>query len=808
MAEAKQPNFRLRFARKQRHMTQKELAEKIGVSPITVNRWENGQNKPDFYAIERLVEVLGRSEEELGLIDVPVSASQALYQSDMDVLSPEPQTFSQMPDKVDAIYRMISKQSVNAAVIYGVAGVGKSTLATMLFEHARIVRQTNAGPFQIEEHLLTIEPATTFAELGERILSLCRIPSPGLYHLLPKYQAKAFFSSLCLDQDQPRLIVLDQFENLLDNRSAVGRAGVLAWLRLLASMPCPTHFVLTSRLNFAGSLSSSTSALHFYPLDGLTISAGIQLLRLRGVGTVVPDEVLRAVVERCKGHALSLVILAALIRLHGGTLQMVLEDASFEQAWTDQIAHTLLERLNIQRFPLAQRNVLLALSIYREAVPYQAISVIYPEQTYIQTLHALTALRKHHLVEANNGRYLLHASIAAFARTQFAPYDETMNAQLLREAHIRASRFYQQHRGTRAQTQHKPSHDSIHTAIEIFWHLCQAEQWEKAFQTLHHEQIYTDYHHQQGRNAVLVELYEMLVPLEKWNPSFTERALFFEERGRIYHKLSNNQAAYANYRELVDASEQAQRPDVLCRGLQYMGAALDDMGRKSEAHEAYQRAYEIAVRCDNRHIQAIALTRLAWILSEDSEGHEATDDEKKQAEAMCSQSIDILKQLLKKKPRDRDLRRSLADAYGFLGWVYERSCLPMQARTSFMQAFHIFQSLEERIEEAWMICTTAITYVETGEIDEAMQRYHAALAVFCQTRHRRGEGWTLWRLVGIMQRPEQLSEALLLAERAWMIFHEDVDEVGAKCAYETLECIAHKLLCLILESECRRRWVG
>ncbi|MCM1115333.1 MAG: helix-turn-helix domain-containing protein [Clostridium sp.] len=51
--------------RKEKNMTQKDLADKIGVSDKAVSRWENGKNYPDIEMIQMLGEVLGVSVSEL-----------------------------------------------------------------------------------------------------------------------------------------------------------------------------------------------------------------------------------------------------------------------------------------------------------------------------------------------------------------------------------------------------------------------------------------------------------------------------------------------------------------------------------------------------------------------------------------------------------------------------------------------------------------------------------------------------------------------------------------------------------------------
>jgi len=61
------PNERLRRAREQHNLTQKELADKIGVTNITVNRWENGKVMPVPYYRQKLCDFFQMGAEALGL---------------------------------------------------------------------------------------------------------------------------------------------------------------------------------------------------------------------------------------------------------------------------------------------------------------------------------------------------------------------------------------------------------------------------------------------------------------------------------------------------------------------------------------------------------------------------------------------------------------------------------------------------------------------------------------------------------------------------------------------------------------------
>lgn len=66
----------LRDLRKTKSMTQKQLAQKIGVVPKTVSKWETGNGMPDISAIPKLAKILETSEGALLSSDTVYNAEQ------------------------------------------------------------------------------------------------------------------------------------------------------------------------------------------------------------------------------------------------------------------------------------------------------------------------------------------------------------------------------------------------------------------------------------------------------------------------------------------------------------------------------------------------------------------------------------------------------------------------------------------------------------------------------------------------------------------------------------------------------------
>jgi tetratricopeptide (TPR) repeat protein/DNA-binding XRE family transcriptional regulator len=66
---------RLRQERIARNWRQRDLAEQVGTSELTIRRWERGQQQPSAYFRIKLCTLFGKSAEELGLVKVNPSPS-------------------------------------------------------------------------------------------------------------------------------------------------------------------------------------------------------------------------------------------------------------------------------------------------------------------------------------------------------------------------------------------------------------------------------------------------------------------------------------------------------------------------------------------------------------------------------------------------------------------------------------------------------------------------------------------------------------------------------------------------------------
>lgn len=56
----------IKFIRMRKHITQKELAEAVGVSPVTISRIESGRNQPSWNLANKIAEYLDCSLNDFG----------------------------------------------------------------------------------------------------------------------------------------------------------------------------------------------------------------------------------------------------------------------------------------------------------------------------------------------------------------------------------------------------------------------------------------------------------------------------------------------------------------------------------------------------------------------------------------------------------------------------------------------------------------------------------------------------------------------------------------------------------------------
>lgn len=148
MQEKDKPVRRSKLAieRRRQNLSQEELAAKLGVSPITVSRWERGISFPDSYACQRLCEVFGKeSIEELGfeLADTEIVEGQDTIQAlskaeqredehDSDLVSHQDIELHRNTSQSEQRFEQLSQQAIQTNIEYSVThSVGQNSVVSL-----------------------------------------------------------------------------------------------------------------------------------------------------------------------------------------------------------------------------------------------------------------------------------------------------------------------------------------------------------------------------------------------------------------------------------------------------------------------------------------------------------------------------------------------------------------------------------------------------------------------------------------------------------------------------------------------------
>lgn len=781
----------LRYERERCGWSQAELASKIGSDSRTVARWENGKSWPRPYLRRALCDVFQRDAEAFGLLSgsqatgdpVPLATAPAvgvqekeapsdmlsnaetdarIYQNILGFPPPtHPGTIQQREKMVQAISQHLLQAQTTALVLTGIGGIGKSTLAALVYRYTLEQYQRGESPFAAPPLWLTVNENATMSNLVGTLLEAFGKALPDLGRLTPQAQVLTLFHAFNAPE-KARLIVLDQFENVLDWQTGYAlpeRPGIGEWLDALNGQPCACKILLTSRPWPKGTRDYPETQMHDYPIIGLEIMEGVALLRTHGIQEKqATTRQLQVAVERCDGHAFALILLASLLRQNRSlNLTLLFEHSLYQHLWYGDIAHNLLDYIYLQQLNSTQRELLVAFSLYREPVPLEAclaLTHFSATEQYEPVLSALRVLLTQHLLQAcGDALYQLHVIVSNYA--QGRKLLEHQQAAVF-STHSRAARYYleQSLPGDRVKGQRKGIHD-IQPFIEASWHLCQAQLWQDAFNLIQREEIYFDLR-RWGGNATILELYLLLFPLERWCQSPTQEAVIFDQLGRVYGTLGKKELALEYYERALRLYQMQGNRQGECRTLNHLASVQENLGKGALARELHAQALALGQSFGDRKGEADALNGLAWI------AHLWRQEE--EALAYYKQALVIYRETA------NDVGES--DALNGMGLVYQATGEKQRAFQLIEQALHLRRTNKDRMGEGRTLNNLGLLYADLGQEDQAYRCYRQSFLIRKETGDRHGEGVVLYNIGKICYRQKQFAQALACWLQAREIFAE------------------------------------
>src|SRR6266567_2575512 len=674
----------------------------------------------------------------------------------------DPRTIQQREQVVREVYTKLIQPNIYAFALTGIGGIGKSTLAALIYRYVEEQRQTHTNPFLAETLWLRIDPSVTMIDIISNLCKALCIQQPDVSTLSPQNQAFALFNILN-SVDKPRLVVLDQFENVLDDNghAKADRPGIGEWLDALNSHPCTCRMLLTSRPNPQGTHEFPSTCLQTHLVEGLSEAEGIELLRKWNVNATEVD--MRAALHRCKGHALSLALLASLLQKRNLSLATLLNEPQHAQLWKGNLAEKLLDDIH-KELDDVQRKLLAGFSVYREPMPIEAATAIFDDNVSIESSRldlAIDVLLVQHLLQAmREGQYQLHAIVADYARDHMIEGDEQANPKAVLVAHTRAAQYYlERTKASSHPREQRRQVGDVHDLIEAICQYCQAEKQQVAYDLMAKEGIYADLR-RWGGNAILLELYELLLPLDRWCSNRLYEVEIYSNLGEVYRILG----------QMGPARKYLERGLSICKGianqakeawiLTKLGRVYYELGRKKEAEEFLKQALEI-------------------------HGEEGDKEGKAKTLRYLGQVYDRLEQIeLAQESYQESLRiyREIGDKRGE-GWVLYtlgnlyNARMPSiqqkkQARKDCEKALQILKEVGDREKIAWAFTYLGRSYNALGKHKDAIDFYEEAIPIHREVGNRRGEGWTFYNLGKAFADLRGDEEALKYYEQALNIQRE------------------------------------
>jgi tetratricopeptide (TPR) repeat protein len=534
----------------------------------------------------------------------------------------DPQYIAQRADEVSAILRMLTQKQTSAVMLIGSPGVGKSTLAALLYQR---MLQAQQASMPAPRHLvwLTLDTYTTLPDLITAILRSINASEPGLFLLTPERQISTLLRALRRKQEAA-LIVLDQFEFLLHPEVQQGAAGsgiLPLFLQMLQTDLGNSRILLTSyKSPYADEIEESRVRL--YLVSHISMPEGIMLLQQRGVEGSY--EALSLVWQRCAGHVFALILFHALMRLSDTALSYLLEAPDYQPLWNGEVTVNLIAEIYRHLNP-TQNALMRILSLFHEPAPFLGITMAImgnhaqnsPEQEpalaiFEQALQTLTQCSLiQTTIDHDTTFYMMHPLLRQYIMEHFledsdSPEGKEAQRAAIATAYLHIADYYryvaEQQCPPRGQ---RKGLQDVMPLISQARYLCLGWRWQHACKIIFEEGLHENLI-QWGALNTLIGLYTALLPplgmlLER------DEALVMSHLGMLYGRTQNYQQSQAYYEKAL--AIQREEGDVHGEAvtLTNQGEILRLCGDLEGARANFERALSLEQQQPNPELRCVLL---------------------------------------------------------------------------------------------------------------------------------------------------------------------------------------------------------
>src|SRR5207302_416147 len=124
------------------------------------------------------------------------------------------------------------------------------------------------------------------------------------------------------------------------------------------------------------------------------------------------------------------------------------------------------------------------------------------------------------------------------------------------------------------------------------WQQCQAEQWQEAYDLLRKEWIFSHLN-LWGNNAILLELYELLLPSGKWQPEDMQAALIYNNLGLALRDLGQIRQAQEYFEQALNIVREEENSRMKGTTFNNLGKVYAGLGETEPAKEYLEQSLRI-----------------------------------------------------------------------------------------------------------------------------------------------------------------------------------------------------------------------
>ncbi|MEA5420998.1 NB-ARC domain-containing protein [Spirulina sp. CCNP1310] len=506
-----------------------------------------------------------------------------------DDLRPQVTNFQGRQAEKQRIQSFLDDENENLIIIFGIAGMGKTSLAVTLFNQQ--------DDFQ-NKFWADLRNSPSFSILAQRILKqLWQLESEEL--LNQKLNNRGFpnvglQTILIKELEVDFLLVLDNFESVLHDAEYQG--FLLLWLETYSK----TKIIVTTQEIPTGIPHKIQEESILRLNKGLSIQEGIAFLTEEKVKGSEAE--LQEWVEIVQGHPLTLKFVGSYLaeedddekitsfkeELKSVGIARLMEHPQIKgRHHAEEVQLVAVLDASFNRLAAGLRGVLLSLVVLRGGFDAGVASAMVGEEVTGKVLRGL--MRRGFLLEEQRGFFTFQPFIGEYLKFKVGD---------LREAHLRAIEFYQSRFKSRGEWE---TVEDVREYLEVFYHRCELGDYEAAFDVIYDggniDQDVDNFLNLRGNNLLRVELYQQLVKHlpdhHNWRYTASLTSL-----GNAYESLGRYQEAIAFYEQSLEIQREIGNRRGEASSLMALGNSYQKAGRIKEGFAAVQQGQAILQELD------------------------------------------------------------------------------------------------------------------------------------------------------------------------------------------------------------------